>query len=397
VCDVLFLAAAAVRCNLYSDSTTPGDRRELEVHEGGDLVATCQCNTAIPFSIGWILNDEVIDDSVLDVDIENNHIETRSVITIKDISKRQEGSLCCTFNGTLEDCLQFQVSNSPVVNISYVADDVGCRTDREYNGTVTVRVKCTVFSSIKDYIDRGFMLLYVNKRDTKTFDNSPKERSDTTSSGETTWMKLYIFNQEVDNHDILHCVWVQENSKEMPSNSKLHVTFGECSKPTRSHSGTYVPTTAKTTEDKHGVDTNSPPNNTVSEEPSETQLAPVQSYDESSYVGRIAGSVAGSVFGLGLILLFIIALKEVRARMPRNSDDAATDAQRGTPTESSVEANIGLRDPAAEKQSAKEESLPPKIDLGNNGAEEMKEGCSTSNLLDSAKGNNLCNQIKKLA
>jgi hypothetical protein len=64
--------------------------------------------------------------------------------------------------------------------------------------------------------------------------------------GETIWTKVYTFHQKVHNDDNLHCSWFHKDTKEMPSNSQLHVTFGKCSGPTHSGINTAVSTTANT-------------------------------------------------------------------------------------------------------------------------------------------------------
>ena len=234
-------------CTLYGTETTkPEDGKILAVHDGGVLIASCQCNTTLPFSLLWSLNNEAIDDRLSDVEISDSQAEVRSDITISHISKKQQGSLCCTYNDIVTACLPFEVVRKPVLNVSYLSG-VKCQTERNYNGTETVSVMCAVSSPIKDYIFRGFMVLFRNNRATNTFDLYPNVSSAKGSSRRTVWTMAYTFNQEVYNRDILHCRWTQEGGIVLHSNSKLEVTYKECPGTTLPVSITATTTTSTTT------------------------------------------------------------------------------------------------------------------------------------------------------
>jgi hypothetical protein len=121
--------------------------------------------------------------------------------------------------------------------------------------------------------------------------------------GETIWTKVYTFHQKVHNDDNLHCRWFQEDTKEMLSNSQLHVTFGKCSGPTHSGSSTAVSTTAEAT------------SHNSSEEFATTKSLQTENSNIFSYLGPI--------IGISSLLIVLVSLVLI-VRWRRNSSQKKT-------------------------------------------------------------------------
>jgi hypothetical protein len=186
--------------------------------------------------------------------------------------------------------------------------------------------------------------------------------------GETIWTKVYTFHQKVHNDDNLHCRWFQEDTKEMLSNSQLHVTFGKCSGPTHSGSSTAVSTTAEAT------------SHNSSEEFATTKSLQTENSNIFSYLGPI--------IGISSLLIVLVSLVLI-VRWRRNSSQKKTvniDVRTVRPNETPSTA-------AALQQGtgSSDEFITPATndDLLNvsGGPKEMEESSSIADSQDSVRDN----------
>jgi hypothetical protein len=186
--------------------------------------------------------------------------------------------------------------------------------------------------------------------------------------GKTMWTKVHTFHQKVHNDDNLHCRWFQEDTKEMLSNSQLHVTFGKCSGPTHSGSSTAVSTTAEAT------------SHNSSEEFATTKSLQTENSNIFSYLGPIIGILI-LIIVLGSLVLIVKRRKKSSQNKTVNVDVRTVRPNETTSTAAALQQGTGSSD----------EFITPATndDLLNvsGGPKEMEESSSIADSQDSVRDN----------
>jgi ATP-dependent Zn protease len=188
--------------------------------------------------------------------------------------------------------------------------------------------------------------------------------------GETIWTKVYTFHQKVHNDDNLHCSWFHKDTKEMPSNSQLHVTFGKCSGPTHSGSSTTVSTTANAEATSYNS----------SEEFASTKSLQTENSDIFSYLGPIIGILI-LIIVLGSLVLIVKRRKKSSQNKTVNVDVRTVRPNETTSTAAALQQGTGSSD----------EFITPATndDLLNTsgGPKEMEEGSNIADSQESVRDN----------
>jgi hypothetical protein len=185
-------------CTIYGPTKTLDGVRSI--HEGADLTAGCECQRHLYDRAVWRLNGHDVDPRREGIEIADTQPES-SVLTIKQISKQQEGTLCCMRNTSLV-CFRFRVIDPPSVIM----------TQLSWNGYNTMNITCVVKSLLESDIDEGFMRLLVNNSGTLLFDIYPVKGIETHQTGKILWKVThqYQFNLQKSVQDSnFSCLWTQ--------------------------------------------------------------------------------------------------------------------------------------------------------------------------------------------
>ena len=241
-------------CTLHDEAKTIGDGDERALYAGGQLVVRCECQSGLDSPVVWLHNNAVVDENSDNVFISRQPTESR--ITMSNVSKQQEGSLCC--NRSLSSvCIFFRVVSPPAVTISAPR----CRAEETANDTELVE---TVICGVSSYLElgTGYMQLLLNNETTIVYDPNPTDSIETDPRGKKVWRKTYNLSQEIPKNiqSILVCEWDQVDGNVYHSESS---SYGIC--PVSTQSMTAATWTSTNATDRLS-NTSSTPTKTVPDE-----------------------------------------------------------------------------------------------------------------------------------
>ncbi|XP_062511054.1 uncharacterized protein LOC134186966 isoform X2 [Corticium candelabrum] len=196
----------------------------LVVHRESLFVAYCVCGETFA-PITWTGN-------AVDNGRGSNQDVTfgRSKYRLSNVSKRDEGRLCCV-QGEHSVCLYLLVVDAPVVTLSD-RTHVTCNNETLGKDTNAVSIQCNVSSHVEQDLAQGFMQVYINDVGTVSYDQTPSNGTRKDLAGNNVYTKAFEFREDMRNGDSLDCRWIREDGKIVKSNVQLVAKDHTCSVPT---------------------------------------------------------------------------------------------------------------------------------------------------------------------
>jgi hypothetical protein len=295
----------SAECLLSSSAAEIGAGEEWGVHLGEEFVASCRCQYS---QVQWLINNSTVGNGFYNVSIRNN--PTESVITINNMSKQQEGLLCCKGNVSLA-CVVVRGFRQPAITIN----SVNC-SDEE-TGKQVIIVVCRVSSYLEVDIVRGYMQLLLNDSSTLAIDHDPTAIVEIDPLDRRVWTRIYNFRQvlQKNKQSSLTCLWSQEDGNIYDSEHKLSFNLCPMSRQfttatTANSTDIYNPIRNWTFSNVYATDRLPNATDTVTRNSTSTEIS--SSEEDSYFVTKEI--VVASCFVSIFLLILIIAL--ARRKMP---------------------------------------------------------------------------------
>jgi hypothetical protein len=295
----------SAECLLSSSAAEIGAGEEWGVHLGEEFVASCRCQYS---QVQWLINNSTVGNGFYNVSIRNN--PTESVITINNMSKQQEGLLCCKGNVSLA-CVVVRGFRQPAITIN----SVNC-SDEE-TGKQVIIVVCRVSSYLEVDIVRGYMQLLLNDSSTLAIDHDPTAIVEIDPLDRRVWTRIYNFRQvlQKNKQSSLTCLWSQEDGNIYDSEHKLSFNLCPMSRQfttatTANSTDIYNPIKNRTSSNVYATDGLPNATDTVTRNSTSTEIS--SSEEDSYFVTKEI--VVASCFVSIFLLILIIAL--ARRKMP---------------------------------------------------------------------------------